>query len=151
MFSRLLAQLLLLSAIYSTVSCAKSDGSTGEQCYLPDPCDGPPGVLLVGFKQATTQAEIDVINASVNGKVVWPVEGGEQLYVPPAEECAAIKRLKQDTHVDVVEPEIYLYLTDPRRPDACPPAHATLDASSCRLTDSGDVLECEDGSIRIVR
>jgi hypothetical protein len=116
-----------------------------QECWLPGPCQGPPGLLIVGFKNGTTQAEIDAVNASVNGKVVWPGMDTEQLHVSPADECAAIERLSSDPHVLAVEPEIYLYITQPMPDASCPPGYPTFDASSCYLDDGGGTLICEDG------
>jgi hypothetical protein len=144
MFSKrsVLQALSLASAL---ASCGKSEVPS---CYVPGPCEGPPGLLLVAFREGTSQAEVDTSNAAVDGHLVW-AGSVEQLRVDPASECPAIEKLRNDTHVISVNPELYLY---PQAPgDGGCPASPSFDASSCTWSEAGDVILCEDGSVRIVK
>jgi hypothetical protein len=132
----------LHSLLCFCVACSTSNKE--EECDLPGPCEGPPGLLIVGFKKGTTQDEIDAVNASVNGKVVWPGMDTEQLQVSPEDECAAIKRLSSDPHVVAVLPEVYVTITQSIPDASCPPAYPPFDASSCSVEDGGGVLICGD-------
>jgi hypothetical protein len=110
------SRLQLLSVLCICSACTASKKQ--EDCWLPGPCEGPPGVILVSFSNGTTASQIDTINASVGGKVVVPGSETEDLYVPPQSECEAIAQLRSNSHVVAASPELYVFLTQPSGVDA---------------------------------
>ena len=132
----------------------RGGAASGQTCQARGPCDGPPGLLLVGFKDGATQAEIDVANASVNGRVVWPASPpshSEQLQVDPSRECEASEKLRASPHVEFVQQEPYVQ-ADP----LVPAPDATCQRSpyndpSCRWDDAGLAFSCADGGIHITK
>src|SRR5215510_14661403 len=117
--------LVLLSAIGSLVaSCTTSDG---DKCSLPGPCEGPQHVILVTFKRGATDADMDAVNRSVDGTIIYRGVVSEDLYVPGGV-CEALDKLRRDQRVAAAIPEVYAFPNAPADAglDACPPSNSPV-------------------------
>src|SRR5713101_8752918 len=114
-------RLLLLTHLSALGSLIASCTSGGDTCSLPGPCEGPQHVILVTFRRGATDAEVDQVNQSVDGTIVYRAVGSEDLYVP-GEVCAALDTLRHDPRVVAAIPELYAFSNSPADagPDACP-------------------------------